>query len=490
MRDIKHKIIGTLTAAAAASLLAGCVVHERDREVYRRPVREDVYVRPAPIPPPPPARYEETVVEERYEPAPREAIVTYEDDLRPYGQWIETTEYGRCWVPRDRPSGWRPYTVGHWVNTADGWCWASEGPEEQWGVITYHYGRWYEHPARGWIWVPGTTWAPAWVAWREGGGYCGWAPLPPTVVVRERIDPVYVERAIPADRYVYCEERYVAEPRVYTHVVRENVTIVRQTTNITNITIVNNRVVNRGVEVAHVERSAGRRYEPVRVERAASVTEARRLRSEGRPVAYVPSSVEKADVEYRQRVQRRADEAEAAQRQRVERRNTDATAANQAEHDRAVRRDKDEAAAQKAEHDRAVRRDADEAAAQKAEHDRALRRDKDDAAAKQAERDRVARRETDAQKAERLRVERRAQDDAAAKAAERARGERRDTDAQKAERERVQRRGQDEAAAAKTAAADKQAERERVARRAEEARQAEERAKGKPGAPTPTDPNR
>jgi len=198
---IKH----SFTFAGLGLLMAGCVVHGNEPHVYHRPVREEIYV-----PPPPPPRYEDrVVVEERYEPAPREAIVTYEEDLRPYGRWVETTEYGRCWVPRDRPYGWRPYTVGHWVNTSDGWCWNSEGPEEQWGVVTYHYGRWYEHPSHGWIWVPGTTWAPAWVAWREGGGYCGWAPLPPTVVVRDRIDPVYVERYVPADRYVYVEERYV-----------------------------------------------------------------------------------------------------------------------------------------------------------------------------------------------------------------------------------------------------------------------------------------
>src|SRR5689334_11685288 len=83
------------TFAGLSLLMAGCVVHEHEPHVYHRPVREEIYV-----PPPPPPRYEErVVVEERYEPAPREAIVTYEEDLRPYGRWVETTEYGRCWVP-------------------------------------------------------------------------------------------------------------------------------------------------------------------------------------------------------------------------------------------------------------------------------------------------------------------------------------------------------------------------------------------------------
>jgi hypothetical protein len=32
---------------------------------------------------------------------------------------------------------------------------------------------------RGWCWIPGTLWGPAWVSWRWGGGYVGWSPLPP-----------------------------------------------------------------------------------------------------------------------------------------------------------------------------------------------------------------------------------------------------------------------------------------------------------------------
>jgi hypothetical protein len=31
----------------------------------------------------------------------------------------------------------------------------------------------------GWCWRPGRVWGPGWVSWRAGGGYVGWAPLPP-----------------------------------------------------------------------------------------------------------------------------------------------------------------------------------------------------------------------------------------------------------------------------------------------------------------------
>ncbi len=358
-------------------------------------------------------RVEETVVEPAYEPAPREAVLTYEADLNPHGEWIEVKEYGRCWTPRGRPAAWRPYTVGHWVNTSEGWCWNSEGDEVEWGAVTYHYGRWYEEPRRGWIWVPGTTWAPAWVSWREGGGYSGWAALSPRVGYRREIDAVYVDRHVADDRYVFVDSRYVGEPRVQTHVVNNTTTIINQTTNITNITVVNNRVVNRGVSVEHVERASGKRYETTRVAEVTTATEARRLRSQGKSVAYVPKTVKTADADYRARVERRNQEADKAERERTAR---VAEEAAKAKHDRAVRRAEEariaaekakqivskppiekpksvqaDEDAKQAERER-VRRRTEEAriAAEKAKqpaetaHDRAVRRAAEEAAAKAA----------------------------------------------------------------------------------------------------------
>ncbi len=68
------------------------------------------------------------------------------------------------------------------VYTDDGWTWVAD-PSEPWGWATYHYGRWTNLDGIGWVWVPGYTWAPAWVSWRYGGGYCGWAPLPPETTI-------------------------------------------------------------------------------------------------------------------------------------------------------------------------------------------------------------------------------------------------------------------------------------------------------------------
>jgi len=101
---------------------------------------------------------------------PEAASIDYfHDQLSPYGQWVQRDGYGMVWVPQVDQS-WRPYTAGHWAYTDQGWAWVADEP---WGWAPYHYGRWYYDQEIGWGWVPGTVWAPAWVAWRSGGGYLG-----------------------------------------------------------------------------------------------------------------------------------------------------------------------------------------------------------------------------------------------------------------------------------------------------------------------------
>jgi hypothetical protein len=95
--------------------------------------------------------------------------------LAPYGNWVPM-DYGYAWAPTGVGAGWRPYMDGQWVWSDLGWTWSSYEP---WGWATYHYGRWVMDPAYGWLWIPGTTWAPAWVSWYQTPGYVGWSPLPP-----------------------------------------------------------------------------------------------------------------------------------------------------------------------------------------------------------------------------------------------------------------------------------------------------------------------
>jgi hypothetical protein len=113
------------------------------------------------------------------------AYQQFEGSLAPYGTWSEDPTYGHVWTPSPAYVGgdFMPYyTGGEWVPTADyGYAWSSE---YDWGWAPFHYGRWlFLASCGGWSWIPGTVWGPAWVDWRYGGGYAGWAPLPPHGVI-------------------------------------------------------------------------------------------------------------------------------------------------------------------------------------------------------------------------------------------------------------------------------------------------------------------
>jgi hypothetical protein len=108
------------------------------------------------------------------------------DRLQSDGQWFNDPTYGLIWQPSVASSdqNWRPYTDGRWVYTDRGWTWISN---ENFGWATYHYGRWARLNDKGWVWVPGNTWAPAWVSWRESDDYVGWAPLPPEAQSQQNV---------------------------------------------------------------------------------------------------------------------------------------------------------------------------------------------------------------------------------------------------------------------------------------------------------------
>jgi Family of unknown function (DUF6600) len=207
--------------------------------------------------------------------------------LSPYGQWVERDGYGFVWVPRVHP-GWRPYTTGHWIYTDQGWAWVADEP---WGWAAFHYGRWFYDPEIGWAWVPGTVWAPAWVAWRHGGGYLGWAPLGPAVGFSAGVGLSFGGVVISAGFFTFVGERDILAPRVATVILpsTRNVTIVNNTTNITNYTVVNNRVVNNGVSVERIQQVTGRPVPRVQVAALASAS------SGGHPGAfYQPPVVARA----------------------------------------------------------------------------------------------------------------------------------------------------------------------------------------------------
>src|SRR5262249_4264941 len=133
----------------------------------------------APVPPPPPDEQEgeqEVPPPDSVPPEQTPDQYTFEEGLSPYGQWVDTPDYGRVWVPTGVGADWQPYTDGHWVDTDWGWSFASSVP---WGWATFHYGRWGFGTGLGWFWVPGFVWAPAWVAWRYSPGFICWSPFAP-----------------------------------------------------------------------------------------------------------------------------------------------------------------------------------------------------------------------------------------------------------------------------------------------------------------------
>lgn len=102
------------------------------------------------------------------------------NDLAPYGQWFRDPQYGMVWCPRVGRD-FMPYqSNGYWAMTQYGNTWMSN---YNWGWAAFHYGRWTYDSYYGWIWIPGNEWGPAWVNWRSGGGYYGWAPLGPGISI-------------------------------------------------------------------------------------------------------------------------------------------------------------------------------------------------------------------------------------------------------------------------------------------------------------------
>ncbi len=200
-----------------------------------------------PPPPPPPVPAQEAGID----------VGSFYDDLDPYGDWIWVDPYGWVWSPSVTDTFWRPYTMGRWVSTDWGWTWVSDEP---WGWAVYHYGRWVRHPHHGWVWMPGTEWGPAWVAWRSGGGVVGWAPLPPEVSFRAGVGidlgGVNLDVVIQRDTWCFVDEPHFIDPGVsrWAYPVARNRTFWGSTRDATRIRVVDRRVVNDGPDWHEVER--------------------------------------------------------------------------------------------------------------------------------------------------------------------------------------------------------------------------------------------
>jgi len=191
---------------------------------------------------------EEAVVDSYDDGYDPQAYTQFQDELAPYGDWIDDGSYGRVWTPNTSLVGtdFTPYyTGGHWVLTEFGWTWVSDW---SWGWAPFHYGRWVIVSGFGWCWVPGTQWGPAWVNWRSGGGWVGWAALPPRGV---SVTTTYGHRS----PWRFTRAGDLGAKRLRCLPMRDTKGLFRRTTNVAN-----DRVLTRGNASVHI--NAGPRYIP------------------------------------------------------------------------------------------------------------------------------------------------------------------------------------------------------------------------------------
>ncbi|MFD0794507.1 DUF6600 domain-containing protein [Mucilaginibacter litoreus] len=180
------------------------------------------------------------------------------DELAPYGTWVYDEQYGNVWIP-DVDQDFRPYaTNGYWAMTAYGNTWVSDYP---WGWAAFHYGRWRFDDYYGWEWIPGNEWAPAWVTWRNGGGYYGWAPLQPGISIDVSFGNDYY---VPDNYWVFAPQQYISYTNIYNYYVPAYRvrSIINRTNYIHNRYAYNNRTYIGGPRREEIQRYTSR---PVRI---------------------------------------------------------------------------------------------------------------------------------------------------------------------------------------------------------------------------------
>ncbi len=224
-------------------------------------------------------------------PTHEDDYLMFYEDLLPYGEWFEAEPGMLVWRPFGVYDGWRPYSHGRWVWTRYGWYWVSNEP---FGWAVFHYGRWSVHPRYGWVWHPGRVWGPAWVEWRYGDSYVGWAPLPPYAVFHVSFGVRFTRHWVaPVDSWCFVtyssfggpiyRDRLLPDERIHR--------IIGTTRRGPTASIERDGIVNRGVDREMVERRGSIRVE--RYEIAGSRNDRRESIREGRIEVYRPDQDER-----------------------------------------------------------------------------------------------------------------------------------------------------------------------------------------------------
>ena len=220
-------------------------------------------------------------------------VYYFYNDLRPYGTWVETPEYGTVWIPDVAP-GFQPYaTSGYWTYTFYGWTWVSY---YSWGWAPFHYGRWYLDPRFGWAWVPDYEWGPGWVTWRHCDGYYGWAPLTPGFHVTVNVN-VHID--IPAPYWTFVPHRHFGRhdmDRYYTGSA-ENERLYHHSRTLAGTTADRETSARyfKGPEVNEARKATGRDFRPVEVREASKPGQTVR---DGRMEVYRPEKRTESQARY------------------------------------------------------------------------------------------------------------------------------------------------------------------------------------------------
>ncbi|WP_029274983.1 DUF6600 domain-containing protein [Pedobacter borealis] len=181
------------------------------------------------------------------------SLQTFYDELSPYGTWIQDPQYGYVWRPDVDQSEFRPYyTNGRWAMTEYGNTWVSN---YDWGWAPFHYGRWVINSYRQWIWLPDTNWGPAWVDWRSGDGYYGWAPMAPSISINLSFGRRY---SVPEFCWNFIPQRNIYINTFPRYDYGRNNVYIRNTTIINNTYVYNRRSYYGGPRVEDIRRATNR----------------------------------------------------------------------------------------------------------------------------------------------------------------------------------------------------------------------------------------
>ncbi|MBC7536119.1 MAG: hypothetical protein H7258_10530 [Ferruginibacter sp.] len=202
------------------------------------------------------------ILSERAVAQPTISFQAFYDDLSPHGSWFESPDYGYVWRPQ--LPGFAPYsTNGYWVLTDAGWTWVSD---YSWGWAPFHYGRWYNDPFYGYVWVPGYEWGPGWVSWRRSNEYYGWTPIGPGVSLGAAYGNGY-NVSYNQWNFVRCNDFGRRNIHNYYIDKSKNVAIINNTTVINNTRVdkTRNSTYSPGPDRMEVQKQSGRTITPIAI---------------------------------------------------------------------------------------------------------------------------------------------------------------------------------------------------------------------------------